>query len=306
MRVLITGASGTIGSAVADALLAQGNEVVGLSRDPSRARTTNPTATWHPWEPAAERPPAEAFDGVDAVVNLVGEEINQRLTPESKRRIHDSRVRAAKNLVDAMNAISDGPKTLISQAAVGYYANHGDAIIDESTPPGGEWLSQLVVEWEEAARAVEGVGVRLVVFRTGLYLDPGSGLLKQLLPIFKLGGGGPLSSGRQYMPWIHRDDEVGLILWALQNPQVNGTLNACAPNPVTNREFSKTLGNVLRRPALIPAPKFAVSALRGSELTEAILASLRVVPRRALDLGYEFRWPELEPALRDLLTKPGR
>ncbi len=303
MRVLITGASGLIGSAAADALLARGNEVVGLSRDPARARKTNPTATWHAWEPATERPPTEAFEGVDAVVNLVGEEINQRLTPVAKRRIHDSRLRATKNLVDAMTAQAERPRTLISQGAVGYYADHGDAIIDESTPPGTEWLSQLVVEWEGAARAAEAADVRVVVLRTGLYLDPEGGLLKQLLPIFKLGGGGPLSSGKQYMPWIHRDDELGLILWALENPEVTGTLNATAPNPVTNREFSKTLGRVLRRPSLIPAPRFAVSAMRGSELTDAILASLRVVPRRALDLGYEFRWPELEPALRDLLSR---
>ena len=303
MRVLITGASGMIGSAVADALLARGDEVVGLSRDPARARATNPTVTWHSWQPAAERPPAEAFEGVDAVVNLIGEEINQRLTDAAKTRIRDSRVRATKNLVDGMTAAGNGPKALISQAAVGYYGDRGDAIIDESTAPGTEWLAQLVVEWEEAARAAESSGVRVVVIRTGLYLDPSGGLLKQLLPIFKLGAGGPLSSGEQYMPWIHRDDEVGLILWAVDNTDVTGTLNASAPNPVTNRDFSKTLAGVLRRPSLLPAPRFAVAALRGQELTNAILSSLRVVPRRALDLGYEFRWPELEPALRDLLRR---
>lgn len=306
MRVLITGASGMIGSAVADALLGRGNEVVGLSRDPERARSTNPTVTWHRWEPATERPPDAAFEGVDAVVNLIGEEINQRLTPEAKRRIHDSRVRATKNLVDGIAAARNGnggPGVLISQAAVGYYSDHGDAIIDESTPAGDTWLSKLVVEWEEQARGAEAHGLRVAIFRTGLYLDPAGGLLKQLVPIFKLGGGGPLSSGRQYMPWIHRDDEAGLILWALENPEVTGTLNASAPNPVANREFSKTLGSVLHRPSLIPAPRFAVATLRGGELTDAILSSLRVVPRRALDLGYEFRWPELEPALQDLLRK---
>jgi uncharacterized protein len=307
MRVLITGASGMIGSSVADALLARGNEVVGLSRDPERARKTNRTVTWHAWEPTTERPPADAFAEVDAVVNLIGEEINQRLTPDAKRRIRDSRVRATKNLVDgiaaARNGNGGGPSVLVSQAAVGYYDDHGDAIIDESTPPGSEWLSKLVAEWEEQARGAESLGIRVAIFRTGLYLDPAGGLLKQLLPIFRLGGGGPLSNGRQYMPWVHRDDVAGLMLWALENESVSGTLNASAPSPVTNREFSKALGRVLHRPSLIPAPKFAVSALRGQELTEAILASLRVVPRRALDLGYEFRWPELEPALRDLLGR---
>jgi uncharacterized protein (TIGR01777 family) len=306
MRVLVTGASGMIGSAVCDALLARGEEVVGLSRNPDKARSTNPTIDWHRWEPASERPPEAAFTGVDAVVNLIGEDINQRLTDEAKARIHDSRVRATKNLVDGMVAArtgNGGPRTLVSQSAVGHYGDHGEAIIDESAPPGSEWLSRLVVEWEEAARAAESAGVRVAVIRTGLYLDPGGGLLKQLVPIFKLGAGGPLGGGGQYMPWIHRDDEVGLLLWAVRTDAVSGTLNAAAPNPVTNREFSKTLGKVLRRPAIAPAPRFAVRLMRGEELTDAILSSLRVVPRRALDLGYEFRFTDLEPALRDLLPR---
>ena len=303
MRVLVTGASGMIGSSVCDALLARGEEVVGLSRDPRRARDTNRTVSWHAWQPATERPPEAAFEGVDAVINLVGEEINQRLTDDAKQRIHDSRVRATKNLVDGIVAAHEGPKALISQAAVGYYPDRGDAIIDESTAPGSAWLSQLVVQWENAARTAEQAGVRVVILRTGLYLDPAGGLLKQLLPIFRLGAGGPLGGGRQYMPWIHRDDEIGLLLWATLNAQVSGTLNATAPNPVTNREFSKALGKVLRRPAVAPAPKLAVRLMRGGELAEAILASLRVMPRRALDLGYEFRFPELEPALRDLLPR---
>jgi uncharacterized protein len=303
VRVLVTGASGMIGSAVCDSLLARGEEVVGLSRDPQRARQTNPTVSWHAWQPASERPPEAALEGADAVINVVGEEINQRLTPAAKERIHDSRVRATKNLVDGIAAASDGPRALVSQAAVGYYGDRGETIIDESTPPGSEWLSTLVVEWEEAARVAEQAGVRVVVLRTGLYLDPTGGLLKQLLPIFKLGAGGPLGGGDQYMPWIHRDDEVALLIWAATNPEVSGTLNATAPNPVTNREFSKTLGRVLRRPAVAPAPKLALRLMRGDELTEAILSSLRVAPRRALDLGYEFRFTELEPALRDLLGR---
>jgi len=301
MRVLVSGATGLIGSAVCDALLARGDEVAGLSRDPERARRTNPTASWHPWEPATERPPAAAFDGVDAVVNLIGENINQRLTDEAKERIRASRGRATKNLVDGMLAAPLTPSTLVSQAAVGYYGDRGEAIVDESTPPAEGFLPQIVIEWENAATAAERGGVRVVIFRTGLLLDPEGGLLKQLLPPFKLGVGGPLGGGDQYMPWIHRDDEVGLILWALDNPQVSGVLNATAPNPVTNRDFSKALGRALHRPAVIPAPRLAVVALRGSELTEQLLGSYRVVPRRALDLGYRFRFSELDPALEDLL-----
>ena len=290
-----------IGSRVCDALQARGEEVVGLSRDPTEARADNPTITWHAWNPTEERPPAAALEGVDAVINLIGEAINQRLTPEAKERIHASRVRSTKNLVDAISATDRRPKVLVSQSAVGYYGDHGEAMLDESTPPGTGFLSELPVEWENAARSAEEAGLRVAILRSGHILDPEGGLLKQLLLPFRLGVGGPLAGGRQYMPWIHRDDEVGLILWAVDSEQVDGTLNASAPNPVTNRAFSKALGRVLRRPAITPAPKIAIAALRGDELADSITDSMRVVPRRALDLGYVFRFPELEPALRDLL-----
>jgi uncharacterized protein (TIGR01777 family) len=301
MRVLVTGASGLIGVAVCDALLARGDEVVGLTRNPDRARPTNPTVTWHAWEPAGERPADAAFNGVDAVINLIGENINQRLTPEAKRRIHDSRVRATKNLVDGMLSASPTPPVLVSQCAVGRYGERGEAIVDESTPPADDWVAQLCAEWEQEAMAAERGRVRVVVLRSAPVLDPDGGLLKQLLLPFKLGLGGPLAGGNQYMPWIHRDDEIGLLLWALDNPQVSGPLNASAPNPSTNREFTKALGRVLRRPTVAPVPRFALTALRGDELTDQILASMRVMPRRALDLGYAFRFPEVEGALRDLL-----
>jgi uncharacterized protein (TIGR01777 family) len=303
MRVLVTGASGMIGSAVCDALLARGDEVAGLSRDPARARGTNPTVSWHAWEPASERPPEAALEDVDAVVNLIGEEINQRLTPEAKQRIRSSRVRATKNLVDAILAAPRPPRTLVSQSAVGYYGDHGEAIIDESVPADSSWVAQLVVDWEAAAIEAEAGGIRVAIMRSAPVVDPAGGLLKQLLPVFKLGLGGPLAGGRQYMPWIHTFDEVGIALWALDTPEVSGQLNATSPNPVTNREFSRALGRALGRPSLIPAPRFAVSALRGSELTAQVLASIRAVPRRALDLGYEFRFPQVEPALRDLLRR---
>ena len=301
MRVLVTGATGLIGSALCDALLARGEEVVGLSRDPTRARSTNPTLSWHAWDAANERPPAAAFEGVDAVVNLIGENINQRLTEEAKERIRKSRVRATKNLVDGMLAISQPPRVLVSQNAVGYYGDRGEAIVDESTPHATDWVGHMCAEWEAAALAAADGGVRVTVLRSGLVLDPEGGLLKQLLLPFKLGLGGPLAGGHQYMPWIHRDDEVRIILWAVGEERTAGPLNSTAPIPVSNREFSKTLGKVLRRPAIAPVPRLALVAIRGEELTEQIVASLRVVPRRAQDLGYEFRFSELEPALRDLL-----
>ena len=304
MRVLVTGATGAIGSAVCDALLARGNEVVGLSRSPERARGTNPTVTWHAWDPVNERPPSAALAGVDGVINLVGEEINQRWNDDVKRRIRETRIRATKNLVDGMLAADPGPKTLVSGAAVGVYGlENRDRILDEDSKTGSDFLAQVVVDWEAAAADAAKGGIRVATVRTGLVLDPESGLLTPLLPIFKLGGGGPIAGGEQFMPWIHIDDEVALILWALDTQDVSGPINLSAPNPVTNREFSRALGRALKRPAVFPAPKFAVAALRGGEVADFVTASLRVVPRRALDRGFGFRYPQLEPALRDLLGR---
>jgi uncharacterized protein (TIGR01777 family) len=303
MRVLVTGASGFLGSAVCDALLARGDETFALTRDPQRARQGNPTVTWHAWNPASERPPASALEGVDGVVNLVGEPIDQRWTEAAKQRIRDSRERSTKNLVDAISATEPRPKTLVSQSAVGYYGDRGEAVVDESTGPGSTFDAEVCVAWESAAREAEKVGVRVVVVRSGLVLDPEHGLLKQLLVPFKLGVGGPLAGGGQYMPWIHVDDEVRLLLWALDTDGASGTYNATAPNPVTNREFSKALGRVLGRPAVIPLPKLALKARFGGELGEVAAGGQRTIPRRAMDAGFEFRHPELEPALSDLLRR---
>ena len=190
------------------------------------------------------------------MVNLVGEEINQRWNEEVKQRIRESRIRATKNLVDGMLAADPSPKALVSGAAVGYYGvENGDRILDEDSAAGSDFLAQVVVDWEAAATEAAKGGVRVATVRTGLILEPESGLLKQLLPIFKLGGGGPLAGGDQYMPWIHIDDEVGLILWALDTEAISGPINLAAPNPVTNRTFSKVLGKVLKRPAVFPAPE---------------------------------------------------
>ena len=301
MRVLVTGASGAIGSALCDALLARGDEVVGLTRDPERARATNPTLRWHQWEPAMERPPEAAFEQVDGVVNLVGESINQRWSVESKRRILESRVTATHNLVQAITALDRKPGVLVSQSAIGYYGDRGEGLVDESAPAGSGFGAEVPIQWEAAAREVEGTGVRLVITRSGLLLDPASGMLKQMLRPFRLGVGGPIGSGDQYMSWIHLDDEVGILTWALDNEAVEGVINATSPNPVTNRELSKTLGKVLRRPAVMPVPDFALNLMLGSELAQTVMESARVIPRRTQDLGYRFEHPMLEEALRDLL-----
>ncbi len=302
MRVLVTGASGTIGKAVCEALLARGDQVVGLSRNPDRARADQARVTWHAWNAALERPPEEAFAGVDGVINLVGEPINQRWTSEAKKRIWESRVRATENLVDAMLAAPEVPRTMVSQSAVGYYGDRGDAIVDETTPAGESFDAKVCVAWEEAARRVEPGGTRLAIMRTGLLLTKGSGLLGELMLPFKLGLGGPVAGGRNYMPWVSLADEVGLLLWALDNERAFGVYNACAPNPVTNREFSKALGRALGRPAVMPVPKLAVKVRLGAELGEVATGGQRAVPRRAEDEGYEFRFPEIDAAMKDAVA----
>jgi uncharacterized protein len=302
MRVLITGASGLLGSALCDALLARGDEVVGLTRDPDRARPRNPTVNWYPWRATAEPPPAEALDAVDAVVNLIGEEINQRLTDQAKLRIRESRIVGTRNLLQGIDASPTEPSVFVGQSAIGYYGDRGAQVVDEETLPGEGFTAEIPVDWEAAERQAEDLFDRVVIFRTGLVLTKDGGLLKQLLLPFRLGVGGPIAGGEQFMSWIHIDDEIGLILWALDDKRVWGVINATAPNPVTNREFSKALGRALRRPAVMPVPKFAVAALRGGELAEAVAGGARVLPRRALDLGYEFRHPELDEALRSALA----
>ena len=301
MRVLVTGATGLIGSDLCDALLARGDEVVGLTRDPDRARSTNPTVTWHAWRPTTETPPPAALEGIDGVVNLIGEEINQRLTDEAKVRIRESRILGTRNLLQGVEASPTEPSVFVGQSAIGYYGDRGAQVVDEESGPGEGFAAEVPIDWEAAERQAEGIFDRVVIFRTGLVLSKNGGLLKQLLLPFKLGVGGPIAGGDQYMSWVHIEDVVGLFLWALDDHRVWGVINGTAPNPVTNRELSKALGRALHRPAFMPVPKFAVAALRGGELADTVAGGARVIPRRALDLGYEFRHPELDEAMRSAL-----
>ncbi len=301
MKVLVSGASGAIGAALCDALLARGDTVAGLTRNPQRARRTNPSVVWHPWEPALERPPAAAFEEVDGVVNLVGEKIDQRWTEDAKRRIMESRRTGTRNLVAAIAGLERKPSVLVSQSGVDYYGARGDAIVDESAGPGESFVAEVTREWEAAAREVEAGGVRLVILRSGPVLNAREGLLAGLLTPFKLGVGGPLAGGHQYLSWIHIDDEVGLVLWALDNEDVRGVVNATAPEPVTNREFSQALGRALGRPAVVPVPGLVLDLKFGREFGKVLRGGQRVVPRRALDLGYEFRHAEIGEALESLV-----
>jgi uncharacterized protein (TIGR01777 family) len=301
VKVLVTGASGLIGSALCDSLLVRGETVVGLARDPKRARQTNPRVEWYAWQPTLERPPAKAFDGVDGVVNLLGEKIDQRWTDEAKQRIMESRRTGTHNLVGTIAGLDRKPKVLVSQSAIGFYGDRGEAIVDESSEPGEGFDAEVVREWEKAAHEADATGVHLVVVRTGHVLDPRGGFLGQLLPPFKLGVGGPLAGGAQYVSWVHIDDEVGILLWALDNEKVSGTINSTAPNPVTNKVLSKALGKALGRPAVMPVPGITLDLMYGKEFGAVLRGGQRVLPRRALDLGYEFKHPDLGEALEDLL-----
>jgi uncharacterized protein (TIGR01777 family) len=301
MRVLVTGASGTIGRAVCDALLARGDEIFALSRSPAKAKASSPKVTWFAWDPALERPPSEALAGVDGVINLVGEPINQRWTEEAKKRILSSRQTATHNLVAAINHAEPRPRVLVSQSAIGYYGDRDEAIVDEETGPGDSFDAKVVVAWEAAAREVDG-SVRLAMMRTGLVLDKDSGLLGELMLPFKLGIGGPVAGGRNYMPWISLEDEVGLLLWALDTPTARGVYNTCAPEPVTNKVFSKALGKALGRPAVMPVPKLAVKARLGAELGEVATGGQRAMPRRALDEGYVFKHPDIASGMAAALA----
>ena len=300
MKVLVTGASGRIGKALSDELLRRGDEVVGLTRSPDKAAAAQPQLTWHAWEPTLERPTEAAFEGVDGVVNLVGEKINQRWTEEAKERILESRRVGTHNLVGTISALQHKPRVLVNGSAIGYYGDRGDAIVDESSQPGEGFDAEVVREWEKAAHEVEPTGVRLAIVRTGHVLDPRGGFLGPQLTPFKLGVGGPLAGGNQYVSWIHVEDEVGILLWALDNDKVSGVVNATAPNPVTNKVFSKALGKALGRPAVVPVPGLTVDLMYGKEFGQVLRGGQRVMPRRALDLGYEFRHPDVDEALKDL------
>jgi uncharacterized protein len=303
MRVVITGATGTIGAALSSALHARGDVVVALSRDADRGRRAlGADAEVHAWpDPLRTPAPADALRGSDAVVHLLGEPVAQRWTDASKRRIRESRVLATRNLVNALNELDDGarPDVLVSQSAVGYYGPQGDEPLDEHVPAGSDFLAEVVTAWEYEAGQV-AARIRVSLTRTGVVLSPSGGALAKMLPFFKLGIGGPVAGGRQYVPWIHLDDVVGAMLGCIDDPDASGPINVTAPNPVTNAQLSTVLGRVLHRPAVLPIPALAVKLLYG-EMAEIVTTGQRARPSKLQQLGYRFAHPELEEALRDVL-----
>lgn len=299
MRALVTGGTGFIGRRLVNSL----TRPVVLSRDPERARKLLGEVEVHRWEHPGALPPEAAFEQVEVVFHLAGEPVaGGRWTEARKARIGDSRVLGTRNLVTAIELLRQRPRVLVSGSAVGHYGDRGEEVLEESASPGSDFLAQVCCAWEAESNRAATLGLRVVTARTGIVLEQGGGALAQMLPPFKLGLGGRLGSGRQWMPWIHLDDLVGLLLHAAETSEISGAMNAAAPAAVTNREFTRTLASVLRRPAIFPVPALTLRLLFG-ELASVLLSSQRVVPRVAEKTGYRFRYSTLDEALRAILRR---
>jgi len=299
LRVFLTGGTGFIGTRLIRALAERGDHCVVLSRS-AADRWDNPRVEVLKGDPTQPGEWQSRVGDADVVVNLAGKRLVEpphRWTDARKRQLVQSRVDSTHQLAAAIRAAGNPPSALLSASAIGFYGDRASAMLDESAPPGDDFLAKLSLEWEEAAREVESV-TRVALLRTGLVLDSNEGALAPLVPLFKLGLGGPWGSGEQWWSWIHIADEVGLIIFAIDH-ELAGPINLTAPNPVTVNRFAKSLGTALRRPALLRAPAFAMRLALG-EMADALLGSQRVVPERALDAGYAFRFPDLATALADL------
>ena len=296
MRIAITGATGLIGRALSAFLREDGHHVTRLSRRPSLG---SDLSVWDP-----DTGVAESVEDAEAVVHLAGENIaGGRWTPDRKQRILDSRVVGTKRLCESLAALSSPPPTLITASAIGFYGDRGNEIVDEASPPGQGFLPEVCQAWEAATAPAHDRGIRTVHLRIGIVLTPNGGALQKMLLPFKLGAGGILGSGSQYMPWVALDDVLNATLHVLTNDQVTGPVNAVAPGIVTNRDFTKTLGRVLRRPTLIPTPGFVIRLAFGEMADALLLGGARVVPTRLAESGFEFGYPALENALRHVLER---
>ena len=300
MRITITGATGFVGTRIVAALKLRGDEVTVLSRDAARAgRKLGVDAVAWDWQRGPA--PVEALSGRDVVVHLAGEPVSQRWNDKVKERIRDSRVRGTSELVAGFAAADSRPPHLVSASACAYYGAHGTEIVDEASPAAsGDFLADVCVGWERAADEAEQLGVTVAKVRTGIALHPDSGVLPSLVLPFKLGLGGPLAGGRQYLPWIHSGDLIGMYLRLIDEPSFGGPINGSAPNPVTNKEFSQALGRALHRPAALPLPGFAAKLVAG-DVAQYAVTGVRMVPGRAGELGYAFRFADIDSALADAL-----
>lgn len=300
MKVTVTGATGRIGTSLVAALKARGDDVTVLSRN-ARAAEGKLGVEAHAWDLRNEAAPTAALAGADAVVHLAGEDVGQRWSDKAKQEIRDSRELGTRNLVAGIAAADPQPPLLVCASASGFYGPHGAEPVDETSPPGRDWLADVVVRWEREADGAAAHGVRVIKVRTGIVLDADGGALAKMLPPFKAGIGGPIGGGKQYMPWIHRDDLIGIYLAAIDSTGFSGPINASAPEPATNKDFSKALGSALHRPAVAPVPGITIKLMYG-EMSQIVLTGVRMVPGRAEELGCAFTHPDLDEALRTTLS----
>jgi uncharacterized protein len=298
LHIAITGATGFIGSALVAQLAAAGHAVRRLLRSERQRRPDDVL-----WDPAAGRLDPHALEGVDAVIHLAGEPIAQRWTTAAKRRIRDSRIRGTALLARTIASLAQPPRVLVSGSAMGIYGDRGDEELDETSAPGHGFLAEVATAWEASAEPATRAGIRVVNVRTGLVLSPRGGALAKLLVPFRMGVGGRVGSGRQWVSWIGLADTVGALTHAVSTESRTGAVNLSSPSPVTNAELTKTLATVLRRPALVPVPAFALRLAFGEMGQATLLASQRMRPRRLLETGYRFRFPTLEAALRHELRR---
>lgn len=295
MRILVTGASGLVGSALSSLLVSRGHKTVGLTRKSGESPS---------WDPDRGHIDAESLEGFDAVIHLAGENIaSGRWTPKKKERIRSSRVQGTELLCRTLAGLQSPPKTLIAASAIGFYGDRGEEKLDESSDGGSDFLAEVCQDWERSTSIAEAAGIRVARVRIGVILTPQGGALAKMLFPFKMGGGGKLGNGRQWMSWISLDDTISAIEHCLTQDELKGAINLVAPNPVTNTEFTKTLGRVLKRPTLVPMPGFAARAAFGEMAEALLLSSTRVLPRRLERSGFRFLHPTLEVALRSLLDR---
>jgi len=300
VSITISGASGLIGRRLLKVLARDGQSLTALSRH--AGTNLPPGVRLAVWNPVKGEPPTDALREADAVIHLAGTPVAQRWSAQVKQEIRESRVVGTRNLVEALSKLKRKPGVLICASAIGYYGSRGDQVLTESAAPGSDFLSQVCAAWEKEAQAAEALGMRVVRIRIGIVLDARGGALPRMLPPFRMGAGGKLASGRHWMSWIHLDDLAALFQFALIKP-VSGAVNAVAPNPVTNADFTRALAAAVHRPAIFPVPAFGLRLLFG-EMSEILLASQRVAPKAAESAGFAFRFPELTGALADVLKVP--
>ncbi|HEX4810232.1 MAG TPA: TIGR01777 family oxidoreductase [Bryobacteraceae bacterium] len=297
MNYLITGASGFIGTKLVDTLLASGHSVNYLGR--KRSSRLDSRAAYFCLEPG-KAPPLDSMPRLDTVVNLAGEPVAQRWTNEVKRKIHESRVQLTRQLVEAIGQLKHKPSVLVNASALGYYGDRGDEILTEASEPGVDFLARVCIDWEREALCAAEYGLRVTTVRIGVVLGQNGGALAKMLPLFRLGLGGRLGNGRQWMPWIHVQDLIRLFVFAAETKELSGAVNGSAPEPLRNADFTRELAHALHRPAVFTVPRFALHAALG-EMAEFAFGSLRVVPKAAEDSGFRFEFRNLDGALRDLL-----